>query len=72
MNCNCKNANESYRAWNQTACSLPPENIVIETKISDCYGERNICDLIRIGNLFYQEDMKMYVYYLPTHWRIKS
>ena len=55
--------------WIPTTSTLPPEGKIIETKI-DSNGEvRNIQKLIRKGNLWWQTDMVMYVYYTPTHWR---
>jgi len=46
-----------------------PEGILVDTKISDANGVRNKTRLVRKGNLWWTEDMKMYVYYWPTHWR---
>lgn len=45
-----------------------PEYKIIWTKIHDHNGERNEAKLIKKGNLWYFEDMSMYVYYTPTHW----
>lgn len=55
--------------WYITRSILPPENLVVETKIDDERGCRNQKKLKRIGNLWYFPDGSMYVYYTPTHWR---
>lgn len=46
-----------------------PEGVVVETKIDDEAGVRNVTTLKRIGNLWWTPDGEMYVYYRPTHWR---
>lgn len=56
--------------WFKTSEKLPPENIVVETKIHDEKGWRNDAKLKRKGNLWFLPDGSMYVYYTPTHWRI--
>lgn len=48
---------------------MPPQHIIVETKVVDEKGERNNAFLIRKGDLWFTEDEKMYVYYVPTHWR---
>ena len=55
--------------WYKTSTMLPPENVVVETKIDDERGCRNQQKLKRIGNLWYFPDGSMDVYYTPTHWR---
>lgn len=55
--------------WKNVRHELPPENVIIETKIDDEKGERNIQKLIRMGNLWWFTDKSMYIYYCPTHWR---
>ncbi len=55
--------------WIKTACKLPTENKVVETKIDDGKGCRNMQKLMRIKNLWFFPDGSMYVYYTPTHWR---
>lgn len=57
--------------WIKVSSKLPVEGMVVETKISDDKGERNQKELIRKGNLWFLPDMRMYVYYTPTHWRLK-
>lgn len=49
-----------------------PSHVVIETKVDDADGVRNEQRLVRVGNLWFFEDMSMYVYYTPTHWRAVS
>jgi hypothetical protein len=55
--------------FTKVADVLPPENVVVVTKIIDEEGERNEARLKRKGNLWWLEDGSMYVYYTPTHWR---
>jgi hypothetical protein len=55
--------------WTSVKTTLPPEGTIVETKIEDSAGERNIQKLIRKGNLYWFTDDSMYVYYTPTHWR---
>lgn len=56
-------------AWQEVTDSLPPEFVVVETKIHDQHGERNVQHLKRQGRLWWTPDGEMYVYYTPTHWR---
>ena len=46
-----------------------PEGEVLETKIDDSAGERNVANLKRVSNLWFYPDGSGYVYYTPTHWR---
>lgn len=46
-----------------------PNGIVVQTKIDDADGVRNVQTLKRSGNLWWLPDGSMYVYYTPTHWR---
>ena len=55
--------------WKMTAKELPPEYVVVETKIDDAKGCRNQQSLYRYKNLWYYPDGNVYVYYTPTHWR---
>lgn len=55
--------------WVDAKVKLPPENIVVETKIDDGKGCRNQTKLIRKGNLWFIHNEAIYVYYMPTHWR---
>jgi hypothetical protein len=51
---------------------LPPEDVIVSTKIDDGKGCRNETTLKRIGRLWFVPDGSMYVYYTPTHWRSAS
>ena len=55
------------------ACSREqaPEGVIVETKIDDAGGPRNAQTLKRRGNLWWTPDGEMYVYYTPTHWRLR-
>jgi len=55
--------------WISCTSTLPDEHQVVETKIDDANGCRNIAPLKRIGRLWFFHDGSMYVYYTPTHWR---
>lgn len=55
--------------WISVKEKLPPDKMVVETKIDDEKGCRNEGKLYRWGNLWYLPDGSMYVYYMPTHWR---
>lgn len=57
--------------WIRTDNALPPENVVVETKVDDERGLRNGQTLKRQGNLWWAPDGSMYVYYTPTHWRLR-
>ncbi len=48
---------------------LPPNNVVVMTKIDDGKNIRNEQKLIRQDNLYWHADKSMYVYYTPTHWK---
>ncbi len=55
--------------WIKVSDRLPPENMVVETKIDEGDNPRNQQTLKRDKNLWWVPDGKMYVYYTPTHWR---
>ncbi len=55
--------------WISVANRLPPEDMVVETKIDNGFKPRNKGKLKRKGNLWFLVDDSMYVYYTPTHWR---
>ena len=59
--------------WISVETMTPPRNVVVETKIDDEKGERNMADLklLSAGHLWFHPDGSMYVYYQPTHWRKK-
>lgn len=54
--------------WKKVSEVLPEEGKVVMTKIDDEDGERNVQKLIRKKGLWFFSDMRMYVYYTPTHW----
>ena len=56
-------------AWHRVSENLPPEGVVVLTKISDHLGDRNETTLKRRGRLWFVPDGSMYVYYTPTHWQ---
>ena len=61
--------------WIEIKKEMPPMNVVVNTKILDAHGERNITKLkpqrrtpeSRV--LWFFPDGSMYVYYEPTHWK---
>lgn len=55
------------KEWHEIK-TAPAEEIV-ETKIDDADGVRNVQPLRRTGRLWWMPDGSMYVYYTPTHWR---
>ena len=58
--------------WTPIKEQLPPEHVVVETKIDNEEGARNIQPLQYHNNLWWFSDDSMYVYYRPTHWRAKQ
>ena len=58
-----------HHEWIATDKTLPNNGIIVETKIDDESGSRNVQLLKRQGNLWLFPDGSMYVYYTPTHWR---
>ncbi len=55
--------------WKLTKEQTPAEGVLVETKVQDASGTRNIQKLFYRKNLWWNEDGKTYVYYTPTHWR---
>lgn len=55
--------------WVECNEHLPPNGIIVDTKVDDLEGIRNEQKLKRINSLWFHPDVKMYVYYTPTHWR---
>jgi len=55
--------------WIPTKTELPPEMLLVDTKIDDRRGVRNEQPMFLRGNLWWVADGGMYVYYRPTHWR---
>lgn len=61
--------NKNERIWILCDDELPPDGIIVETKIDNERGVRNEQMLLRQGRLWFFPDRSMYVYYTPTHWR---
>lgn len=57
------------KEYTECASELPPDSVIVATKIDDAKGCRNEGLLSRTGNLWFIPDGSMYVYYTPTHWR---
>jgi len=55
--------------WKEISKVIPPNNKVINTKIDDEHGVRNVQELKKVNNMWYLPDDSMYVYYTPTHWK---
>jgi hypothetical protein len=55
--------------WIATSAQLPPDGLVVDTKIDDANGCRNEQPLKRQGRLWFLPHGDLYVYYKPTHWR---
>jgi len=55
--------------WKSIKEQTPPQGMIINTKIDDEHGERNIQELKLEGNLWFVPDGSTYVYYSPTHWK---
>lgn len=55
--------------WNPA--HMAPNGVTVDTKIDDERGLRNEQPLRRDGNLWWIPDGSMYVYYTPTHFRMR-
>lgn len=55
--------------WIKVKEKLPPEHLIVETKIDDEKGCRNQQRLYRYRELWFLSDGSMYVYFTPTHWQ---
>ena len=58
--------------WIRCSDRSPPCDRVVETKLDDEQGCRNVQPLKQVtgaGKLWFFPDGEMYVYYTPTHWR---
>jgi len=53
----------------KTMENVPPEGVVLMTKIDDEKGCRYEQTLIKQGNLWVYPCKTMYIYYSPTHWK---
>lgn len=58
--------------WIACKDKLPPQGILVKTKIHDKGGCRNEATLFLRGNLWFIPDSSMYVYYNPTHWSMEK
>jgi len=55
--------------WISCKHSLPQDGVVVQTKIDDSHGVRNVQKLKLSGRVWFTPDGGTYVYYCPTHWR---
>lgn len=55
--------------WISAKDWIPADGVVVETKIDDENGVRNVQKLKRGWGRWLLPDGSMYVYYEPTHWR---
>lgn len=49
-----------------------PEGVLVDTKIDDARGVRNEQPLIRNAGLWWISDGSMYVYFTPSHWKMRA
>lgn len=56
--------------WIAVVNEKPPIDVEVETKIAN--PDRNMQNLVFKGILWYTPSRDMYVYYTPTHWRLKQ
>lgn len=63
---------DEIREWHRTTTIVPANGVVVETKVDDECGARNVAKLKRQDRLWFMPDGSMYVYYTPTHWRPTS
>lgn len=55
--------------WEVITEAQPPQGVVVLTKIDIEGVSRNEQELVRKGRLWFFQDMSMYVYYRPTHFK---
>lgn len=55
--------------WLSISEQRPPENTIVDTKIDDGHGVRNVQQLRLKGRLWWYPDADMYIYTNPTHWK---
>ena len=58
--------------WNNLQVIQPKDGILVDTKVDDGHGIRNEQPLIKKGNLWWDKEETMQVYYTPTHWKLKK
>ena len=58
---------QALSGWINSYDFPSPDGEIVETKIDDTKGCRNVQLLKRQGRSWF--DGEMYVYYTPTHWR---
>jgi len=54
--------------WIETKNQLPPEGVLVHTKIDDGVVRSNERSLVRKEKFYFHHDMTTYVYYTPSHW----
>lgn len=57
------------KAWIKVEDAMPINNLIVNTKIDDENGVRNVQQLMLRNKLWWLPDGSMYVYYAPTHWQ---
>jgi len=55
--------------WRRVSYAVPVDGAIVDTKIDDEHGCRNVQKLKYHKRLWWLTDMSMYVYYTPTHWK---
>lgn len=53
--------------WTDVQEKLPPDGQIVEVKTPG----GDVRDLVLRNNLWWLPDETMYVYFVPTHWRVK-
>lgn len=56
-------------SWYKISDILPEDGEIVETKIDDERGCRNVQQLKFQHNRWFTKDGSMWVYYKPTHWK---
>ena len=67
------NVASSQQKWILCTDQLPPEDLPVRTKIDDDKGARNEQTMYFQRGLWWIGEGRdaMYVYYFPTHWRMR-
>ena len=55
--------------WNRTQYRQPENDTIVEVKIDDEQSDRMHGKLRYRDQMWWTRDGKMYVYYVPTHWK---